>query len=81
MAFHYKLSNNFHQYKNLYEKNPSSKVFVPLAECYRRYGLVDEALAILRKGLKKFKDHLPALVVLGHCYYDQGDPKKRHIKS
>jgi tetratricopeptide (TPR) repeat protein len=39
------------RYQLEYEKNPKSKVFAPLAEAYRKMGLIDEALSICRRGV------------------------------
>jgi tetratricopeptide (TPR) repeat protein len=35
-----------------YQKNPSSKIFAPLAEAYRQMGLLDEALRISKLGVQ-----------------------------
>ena len=40
------------KYKYLYEKNPRSKVFAPLAETYRKLGMYKEGIQILRDGIK-----------------------------
>lgn len=56
----------------MYEKNPRSRVFAPLAESYRKLGLVDEAFKVLKNGLKYHPDYSLGHLVLAHCYYDQG---------
>jgi len=55
-----------------YEKNPDSRVFAPLAETYRKLGMVEDALSILKKGLKHHPRYITALTTLGQCYLDQG---------
>ncbi len=40
------------RYQNEYEKNPNSRVFAPLAEAYRRMGLIEEALQVCAHGVE-----------------------------
>ena len=47
-----KASNLLTRYSAQYDKNPKSRVFAPLAETYRVMGMYDDALKILRKGIK-----------------------------
>ncbi len=41
------------RYQLLYQKDPNSKVFAPLAEAYRKMGLLDEAFRISESGVQK----------------------------
>ena len=51
---------------------PDSKVFVPLAEAYRKMDMLDEAIDTIAKGLK-FHPELPvALVAQGRIKAQQG---------
>src|SRR5690554_5740878 len=59
------------KYSELYKKNPKSRVFAPLAESYRKLGMLDEALQILRDGIKRHPDYVMGYVVLAHCYFDR----------
>lgn len=59
------------KYHQLYQKNPRSKVFAPLAESYRKLGMLDDALKILREGLKSHPTYPLGYIVLAHCYFDQ----------
>jgi len=52
-------------------KEPNSLVFAPLADSYRRSGLIEEAIDIVKKGLDKHPDYASAYIVLGRCYQDQ----------
>lgn len=52
-------------------KDPNSMVFAPLADSYRRSGLIEEAIDIVKKGLDKHPDYASAYIVLGRCYQDQ----------
>ncbi len=47
--------------------DPSSRVFLQLAEEYRRLGRVAEAVEVLEKGLDYAPNHLSAQVALGRC--------------
>lgn len=58
------------KYSLMYEKNPKSRVFAPLAESYRKIGMHDEALKILNEGLKYHSDYVLAYIVLANCYFD-----------
>ena len=60
------------RYLEIYEKNPHSKVFAPLSDAYRRLGMYQEALSVLRKGLAIHPDYLLGQVVLAHVYFDGG---------
>lgn len=55
----------------MYQKNPRSRVFAPLAESYRKLGLLDEAYKVLKNGLKHHPDYSLGHLVLASCYYDQ----------
>jgi pentatricopeptide repeat protein len=59
------------KYSLLYEKNPKSRVFAPLAESYRKLGMLDDAFKILRKGIKNHPTYTLGYIVLAHCYYDK----------
>ncbi|HLT22434.1 MAG TPA: CDC27 family protein [Bacteriovoracaceae bacterium] len=59
------------KYQTMYEKNPRSRVFAPLAESYRKLGLLDEAYKVLKNGFKHHPDYSLGHLVLAHCYYDQ----------
>ncbi len=54
----------------MYEKNPRSRVFAPLAETYRKLGMIDESMKILNVGIKNHPSYTLGYIVLSHCYYD-----------
>jgi tetratricopeptide (TPR) repeat protein len=64
------------KYLGMYEKNPRSKVFAPLAEAYRNLGMIDNAFEILKAGLKVHPEYTMGHLVLGECYYDQNNFEK-----
>jgi tetratricopeptide (TPR) repeat protein len=60
------------KYLKEYQENPRSRVFAPLAEAYRKSGLVDEALEICREGLEYHPNFISGMVALARCYFDKG---------
>lgn len=59
-----------------WESDKTSRVFVQLAEEFRRLGRTQEALAILAEGLAANPNYLAAQVVLGRCHLDLGRTKE-----
>ncbi len=59
------------KYYNLYKKNPRSRVFAPLAESFRKLGMLDDAFKILKEGIKNHPNYVLGYIVLSHCYFDQ----------
>jgi tetratricopeptide (TPR) repeat protein len=56
-------------------EDPSSRIFLHLAEEYRRMGRSDEAAEVLRQGLERNPQYLSAQVALGRCLLDLGRPQ------
>jgi tetratricopeptide (TPR) repeat protein len=54
-----------------YSKDPKSRIFVQLADLYRKNNMVDEALEVLNKGLEYHPEYPVAYLILGKCYYDK----------
>ncbi|MCO4755237.1 MAG: tetratricopeptide repeat protein [Bacteriovoracaceae bacterium] len=67
----HKKSSLLAKYSLLYEKNPKSRVFAPLAESYRKLGMLDEAFKVLKEGIKRHPTYVMGYIVLSHCYFDQ----------
>ena len=61
------------QLRARWEADPSSRIFLQLAEEYRHLGRVQEALAVLEKGLQEHPGYLSALVAKGRCLLELGD--------
>lgn len=59
------------KYSLMYERKPRSRVFAPLAETYRKLGMIDESLKILKDGIKNHPSYTLGYVVLANCYYDR----------
>ena len=62
-----------YHYLKKYQEDPSSRVFAPLAEAYRKAGLLDEAIEICRDGLRLHPHFLGGRVALARALYDQGN--------
>jgi len=58
--------------KEKIEKDPNSKLFVPLAEEYKKAGMYDDAIDVLAKGLERQPSYLSARVSLGKIYIEKG---------
>lgn len=54
----------------MFEKNPRSRVFAPLAETYRKLGMLDEAMQILKEGIRNHPSYTLGYIVLANCYFD-----------
>lgn len=65
-----KNSSLLSKYSLKYQKNPRSRVFAPLAETYRKLGMLDEAVEILQKGIKIHPSYVLGYIVLANCHYD-----------
>ncbi len=68
-----KLTQNplIYDYLKKYQENPESRIFAPLAEAYRKAGLVDEAIEISREGLKVHPQFLGGRVALARALFDK----------
>ena len=64
------LSPLFLKYQTDYEKNPRSRVFAPLAETYRKLGMVDKAMEILSQGIRFHPTYVMGYLGLAFCYFD-----------
>ncbi|TDJ06604.1 MAG: hypothetical protein E2O68_04740 [Deltaproteobacteria bacterium] len=60
------------KYKRMYRENPSSKVFAPLADAYRKNGKQNKALVILKEGIKRYPGYILGYLGLSNCYFDLG---------
>src|SRR5215203_818073 len=69
-------SDRVTQLRNRWEADPSSRIFLQLAEEYRHQGRVKEALSVLDRGLKEHPGYLSALVAKGRCHLELGEPEQ-----
>lgn len=59
------------EYTKKLTQNPESLVFVPLAESYRKSGMLDEAIETCLKGLQVHPTYMSARMVLGRAYMEK----------
>src|SRR5258708_4204025 len=64
------------KYLKIFQDDPTSRIFAPLAEAYRKIGLIDEAIEICKEGLIANPDFTGGKVALARAYYD----KKVYVK-
>lgn len=60
------------KYLAILGRDPNSMIFAPLAEAYRRAGMLDEAIATAKEGLERHPNYLSAMVALGRAYFEKG---------
>ncbi|HXX53544.1 MAG TPA: tetratricopeptide repeat protein [Thermodesulfovibrionales bacterium] len=53
------------------EKDPNSRLFLPLAEEYRKMGMLDEAISVILSGLERQPGYTSARVALGRIYLEK----------
>jgi tetratricopeptide (TPR) repeat protein len=58
-------------YLKKFQQDPTSRVFAPLAEAYRKAGLPDEAIEIAREGLKIHPKFVGGRVALARALFDK----------
>lgn len=58
------------KYLKAFKQNPKSKVFAPLAEVYRKMGMLDEAMQVLKTGIKNHPTYTMGYLSLASCYFD-----------
>lgn len=68
----YNLSPEIEKLGEKLAKDPSSKMFLPLAEEYAKGGMLEEALTVLKDGLKYHPGYVSARVALGKVYQKKG---------
>ena len=59
----------------MFQDDPSSRIFAPLAECYRKIGLVDQAIDICKEGMIIHPDFTGGKVAMARAYFD----KKKYV--
>lgn len=60
-----------YHYLKRYQEDPTSRVFAPLAEAYRKAGLLDEAIDICRDGLRVHPNFIGGRVALARAFFDK----------
>lgn len=62
---------NIEKLKEKVSKDPTSKLFVPLAEEYRKAGMHDEAIEVLKAGIEHQPGYMSARAALGKIYLEK----------
>jgi len=60
-----------YDYLKKYQEDPTSRVFAPLAEAYRKAGLIDEAIEIAREGLRVHPNFVGGRVALARALFEK----------
>jgi tetratricopeptide (TPR) repeat protein len=76
-------SKDIEKLKEKFEKDSNSKLFLPLAEEYRKEGMLDEAIDVLQQGIERHSSYTSARVLLGKIYFEKGmtDEARREFES
>lgn len=71
------------RYQLLYQKDPTSKLFAPLAEAYRKMGMANEALRLCEDGVRRHPHFPGGRVALAKVLIDRKDFDKAssHLKT
>lgn len=64
------------RYEEILSADPASYCFAPLAELYRKAGLLDDAIATARKGIGLHPDYVGGYMALGRACFDKGEQKE-----
>lgn len=65
-------SDFIERYQLIFQKDPQSKVFAPLAEAYRRLGLYEQAIEVCQQGLRHHPQFTSGHVALGKTLFEMG---------
>ena len=60
------------KYEEALVNDPASYCFVPLADLYRRMGLIDDAVHVAKKGCDLHPDYVGGYMALGRAYFEKG---------
>ncbi|MBI3541979.1 MAG: hypothetical protein HY075_01710 [Deltaproteobacteria bacterium] len=59
------------KYLKMFQDDPKSRIFAPLAESYRKIGLTEQAIEICLEGLAIHPDFIGGKVALARAYHDK----------
>lgn len=60
------------KYEDVLIKDPHSYCFAPLAEIYRKLGLLDDAINVAAKGCEVHPNYVGGFMALGRAFYEKG---------
>ena len=67
------------KYEGILEKNPQSQVFAPLADLYRKLGLMDKAVRLLKAGINHNPNCIAGHIGIASCYLDEGEVQTAYV--
>jgi tetratricopeptide (TPR) repeat protein len=59
------------KYEKALAQDPRSLAFAPLAEAYRKVGLIDKSFEVLKKGIRYNPDYIMGYLSLSQCYFEK----------
>lgn len=62
------------RYEERLARDPTSLVFAPLADTYRKAGRIQDAIRLCREGLARFPQYVTARLILAKALLDDGNP-------
>lgn len=60
------------KYEDILARDPNSYCFAPLAELYRKLGMLDDAINIAKKGCEMHLEYVGGFMALGRAYFEKG---------
>ena len=60
------------RFREMLEREPNSYCFAPLADLYRKSGLLDDAIAVARRGCEIHPDYVGGFLALGRACREKG---------
>lgn len=60
------------KYEDTLTRDPKSYCFAPLSELYRKLGLLDDAVAVAKKGIEVHPLYIGGFMALGRALYEKG---------
>ncbi|KAF0219017.1 MAG: hypothetical protein FD174_2406 [Geobacteraceae bacterium] len=64
------------KYEDTLAKDPRSYCFAPLAEIYRKLGLLDDAIHVAKRGCEIHPEYVGGYMALGRAYFEKGMKKE-----
>jgi tetratricopeptide (TPR) repeat protein len=77
-----KILDTISKYQEIYNREPESKIFAPLAEAYRKSGKLEHAFAIAQKGITDHPEFASGLVTFSRILIDMNQLEEsiEHLK-
>jgi tetratricopeptide (TPR) repeat protein len=66
------LGAEIYRYREMLAREPNSYCFAPLADLYRKTGLLDDAIAVARRGCELHPDYVGGYLALGRACREKG---------